>query len=72
VLVGHRLGGQDPPRTRPSGDPGWRVALTLSLLGLFGGVPGGGRGLCGAGCRECESTKSHARGEVVRLCLCEK
>jgi hypothetical protein len=36
----------------------WR--LTPSLRGLFWGLPGGGRGVCGVwGCKECESTKIH-------------
>jgi hypothetical protein len=39
--------------------------LTLSLPQLFWGVPDG----CVWGCKECESTKSHA---VKVVCLCEK
>jgi hypothetical protein len=47
-----------------------KCALSPSLSGLFWVVPGGGRGVCVWGCKECESTKSHVV-EVVRLCACE-
>jgi hypothetical protein len=61
-------------RPSPSGTDTNRVALlatgrlTPSLQGLFWGAPGGGRaGVYVWGCKECESTKSHAV-KAVRLC----
>jgi hypothetical protein len=48
------------------GDGSLRFFKTPSLPPLFLGVPGG---VCVWGCKECESTKSHA---VKVVCLCEK